>query len=216
MDEVQAEIKEAIVDSEDLILLNDYIDLLLDPTLPIEQFYINSCIPSLPEKDFCIKKLLEITATKKFDQNCDILAAAVSESQIDMDDFSAFEKVSKSHETETDPNFQLTHGRDISENLTLNESENTSFNLRENQKDYQTNKESLKESEKLISSLGVIENATIEQKNTKYICTLCNKAFKTNSSLKMHICHIYDSPCCANLNCVPANGNDAAPNPTPY
>ena len=48
MDEVQVEIKEAIVDSEDLILLNDYIDLLLDPTLPIEQFYINSCIPALP------------------------------------------------------------------------------------------------------------------------------------------------------------------------
>ena len=55
MDEVQVEIKEAIVDSEDLMLLNDYIDLLLDPTLPIEQFYINSCIPVSPKKDHSIK-----------------------------------------------------------------------------------------------------------------------------------------------------------------
>ena len=39
------------VDSEDLILLNDYIDLLLDPTLPIEQFEANNCIPVLPKKD---------------------------------------------------------------------------------------------------------------------------------------------------------------------
>ena len=46
MDEVQVEIKEAIVDSEDLILLNDYIDLLLDPTLPTEQFDLdNSQLP---------------------------------------------------------------------------------------------------------------------------------------------------------------------------
>ena len=51
MDEVQVEIDEASVDSEDLILLNDYIDLLLDPTLPIEQFEANNCIPVLPKKD---------------------------------------------------------------------------------------------------------------------------------------------------------------------
>ena len=51
MDEVQVEIDEASVDSEDLILLNDYIDLLLDPTLPIEQFETNNYIPVLPKKD---------------------------------------------------------------------------------------------------------------------------------------------------------------------
>ena len=55
MDGVQAETNEASVDSQDLILLNDYIDLLLDPTLPIEQFYINSCIPVSPKKDHSIK-----------------------------------------------------------------------------------------------------------------------------------------------------------------
>ena len=33
------------VDSEDLILLNDYIDLLLDPTLPTEQFDTHNYIP---------------------------------------------------------------------------------------------------------------------------------------------------------------------------
>ena len=42
MDEVPVEINEAIVDSEDLMLLNDYIDLLLDPTLPTEQFDLNN------------------------------------------------------------------------------------------------------------------------------------------------------------------------------
>ena len=42
MDEVQVEIDEASVDSEDLILLNDFIDLLLDPTLPTEQFDPNN------------------------------------------------------------------------------------------------------------------------------------------------------------------------------
>ena len=62
MDEVQVEIKEAIVDSEDLILLNDYIDLLLDPTLPTEQFDINNCIPALQEKDSSIKKSPEFIA----------------------------------------------------------------------------------------------------------------------------------------------------------
>ena len=58
MDEVQVEIKEAIVDSEDLILLNDYIDLLLDPTLPTEQFDTNNYnyIPVSPKKDYSIKK----------------------------------------------------------------------------------------------------------------------------------------------------------------
>ena len=69
MDEVQVEIKEAIVDSEDLILLNDYIDLLLDPTLPIEQFYINSCIPALPKKDSSIKKIPESKPKKQFVTN---------------------------------------------------------------------------------------------------------------------------------------------------
>jgi hypothetical protein len=75
-----------------------------------------------------IKKLRVITAKK---QSCDILAVAVSENQIDMDDFSAFEKM---HESATDPNFQLTPGKDISENLTLSDTKNTLSNPRENQK----------------------------------------------------------------------------------
>ena len=108
-------------------------------------------IPVLPQKDSSIKEIPEITAKKIFDQSCDTLAAAVSESQIDMDDFSAFENISKRHITVTDPNFQLTHGRDISENLTLSYNENTSLNPRENRIDYPTNKESLKENEKAIS-----------------------------------------------------------------
>ena len=102
MEEVQVELKEA----EDLILLNDYIDFLLDPTLPTEQFETNNYKPVLPQKDSSIKKLPEVTATKFFYQNCDILAAAVSESQIDMDDFSAFENISKRHITVTDPNYK--------------------------------------------------------------------------------------------------------------
>ena len=149
-------------------------------------------IPVLPQKDSSIKEIPEITAKKIFDQSCDILAAAVSESQIDMDDFSAFENISKRHITVTDPNFQLTHGRDISENLTLSETENNSLNPRENRIDYPTNTESLKENEKPISTLGVIEIATFEQKNTKYICTLCNKAFVTKSSLKTHIESVHE------------------------
>ena len=149
-------------------------------------------IPVLPQKDSSIKEIPEITAKKLFDQSCDILAAAVSESQIDMDDFSALEKISKRHETATDPNSQLTPGRDMSENLTLSDTENTSLNPRENHIDYSTNKESLKENEKPTSSLGVIENATIEQKNTKYICNFCNKAFVAKSSLKMHIESVHE------------------------
>ena len=114
-----------------------------------------------------IKKLPVITAKK---QSFDILVVAVSENQIDMDDFSAFEKM---HESATDPNFQCTSGRDISENLTLSDTENTSLHTRENQIDYPTDKESLKENEKPITTLGLLKNATFEQKNTKYICTLC-------------------------------------------
>ena len=163
MDEVQVETDEASVDSGDLILLNDYIDLLLDPALPIEQFDTNNYIPVLPKKDSSIIKLPEITAKKQFDQSCDILAAAVSESQIDMENFSAFEKISKTHKTVMHPNFQLIHGRDISENLTSSDTENTSLNPRENRIDYPTDKESLKENEKPISTLGLIENATLEQ-----------------------------------------------------
>jgi hypothetical protein len=165
MDEVQVAINETRIDSEDLILLNYCIDLLLDPTLPTEQFDINNYIPALPKKDSSIKKIPEITAKKQFDQSCDILAAAISESQIDMDDFSAFEKISKRDETATDPNFQLTPGRDISENTS--DTQNTSLNQGENQVDYPTNKESLKENEKPISTLGLIENATLEQKKYK-------------------------------------------------
>jgi hypothetical protein len=51
MDEVQVEMNEARVDSEDLVLLKDYIDLLLDPTLPTEQFDVSNYIPVLPKKD---------------------------------------------------------------------------------------------------------------------------------------------------------------------
>ena len=40
-------------------------------------------------------------------------------------------------------------------------------NQGENQVDYPTNKESLKENEKPISTVGLIENATLEQINTK-------------------------------------------------
>jgi hypothetical protein len=192
MDEVQVAINETRIDSEDLILLNYCIDLLLDPTLPTEQFDINNYIPALPKKDSSIKKIPEITAKKQFDQSCDILAAAISESQIDMDDFSAFEKISKRDETATDPNFQLTPGRDISENLTLSDTQNTSLNPGENQVDYPTNKESLKENEKPISTLGLIENATLEQKNTKFICTFCNRAFLAKGSLKRHIKSVHE------------------------
>ena len=133
-----------------------------------------------------IKKLPEITAKK---QSCDILAVAVSENQIDMDDFSAFEKM---HESATDPNFQLTPGKDISENLTLSDTENTLSNPRENQKDYPTIEESLMENKKPISTLGVIQNATLEVKNTKYICKLCIKAFVAKCSLKRHIESVHE------------------------
>lgn len=64
-----------------------------------------------------------ILKKEQFDQNSDILSAALSESQIDMEDFSTFENIpsndrgtiSKTLETTTDPNLQLTPGRDISE-----------------------------------------------------------------------------------------------------
>ena len=88
MEKDQVEINGTRVDSEDLMLLNDYIDLLLDPTLPTEQFDTDNYIPALPEKDSIIKKIPEITAKKHFDQKGDILAAALSESQIDTGDFS--------------------------------------------------------------------------------------------------------------------------------
>ena len=54
MEEDQVEINGTRVDSEDLMLLNDYIDLLLDPTLPIEQFDANNYVPVLLRL-FCFK-----------------------------------------------------------------------------------------------------------------------------------------------------------------
>jgi hypothetical protein len=48
--------------------------------------------------------------------------------------------------------------------LTISDTENTSLNPGENQVDYPTNKESLKENEKPISTLDLIEHATLEEK----------------------------------------------------
>ena len=134
MDEVQVAINEKRIDSEDLILLNYCIDLLLDPTLPTEQFDINNYLLTSPKKSSDIQdspeisKKTETTISKKdqLDQNCDVLSAAISESQIDREDFSTFKNfppnesgmISKTPETATDANFQLTLRRDISEIFT--------------------------------------------------------------------------------------------------
>ena len=107
MDEVQVEINEARVDSEDLVLLNDYLDLLLNTALPTEQFDINNYLPTSPKKTSYIQKISKITNKTKvlkkeqfdqnlpeiskktepfilkkdqLDQNCDFLSAAISES----------------------------------------------------------------------------------------------------------------------------------------
>ena len=229
MDEVQ-------VDSDDLVLLNDYIDLLLDPTLPTEQFYINNCIPTSLTKTSNIQKLSEITTNKtkpqilkkeqfdqnfpeiskktelfilkkeQLDQNCDVLSAAISESQIDREDFSTFENfrpkesgiITNTSEITTSPIFQLIPGRDFSENFTLSDIVNTSSNPRGNRTNYQPHKEYLNENENPIATLGLIENenlkfnATLKEKGTKPDCKLCTKTFARMQVLKIHMASVHE------------------------
>jgi hypothetical protein len=72
--------------------------------MPTEQFDINTYIPALPKRTLVLKNYL------KLQQQNNLIRVVIF--WLDMDDFSAFEKISQRQETATDPNFQLTPGRD--------------------------------------------------------------------------------------------------------
>ena len=227
MDEVQVEINEASVTSEDLIcnkMSNQealYICTFCNTAFDKPELlgkHVETCLDLQTEsesdtsenaknlKELSKKSELFILKKERLDQNCDVLSAAIFESQIDREDFTTFENFLPPKEsgiiTKTEftmsPILQLIPGRDISENFTQSDIVNTSSNPRGGQTNYLTHNKYLYLKENEIATLGLIQNdnlkcnATLKQKGEKPICTLCTKVFARNQTLKIHMESVHE------------------------